>query len=234
MAVKERVKDPKERILSACVQMFIEKGYKRTTMLDIIKKADVSAGTFQNIFKTKDGVLKELVDVMYDMQFSIAGSMSSNISNKIMLYAVETSIQLTLVELNENLREIYVEAYTHPNISEYINEKTTDELMKIFGNTLPNYEESDFYEIEIGTSGLMRSFMLKPCDKYFTLTRKIKRFLSMSLSVFNVPQEVQTQIINEVIKLDITSIAKKVLYKLLEMLSMKYEFTFQNVENYEK
>jgi len=32
-------------------------------MLDIIKEADVSAGTFQNIFHTKDGVLLELVKV---------------------------------------------------------------------------------------------------------------------------------------------------------------------------
>lgn len=44
--------------------MFIEKGYKETTMLDIIREAGVSAGTFQNIFRTKDGVLTELVNVM--------------------------------------------------------------------------------------------------------------------------------------------------------------------------
>ena len=29
--------------------MFIEKGYKETTMLDIIREAGVSAGTFQNL-----------------------------------------------------------------------------------------------------------------------------------------------------------------------------------------
>ena len=42
--------------------MFIEKGYRETTMLDIIREAGVSAGTFQNIFRTKDGVLTELVN----------------------------------------------------------------------------------------------------------------------------------------------------------------------------
>ena len=44
-------KDPKKRILTTCVKMFIEKGYKETTMMDIIKGANVSASTFQNIFQ---------------------------------------------------------------------------------------------------------------------------------------------------------------------------------------
>lgn len=228
MISREHIKDPKERIIMACIQMFIEKGYKKTTMLDIIKEADVSAGTFQNIFKTKDGVLKELVTVMFSMQFSIAKDVPNGITNSIMLYAMETAIQLTLVELNENLREMYVEAYTHQNISEYINELTTKELIKIFGQSLPDYEESDFYEIEVGTSGLMRSFMLKPCDKYFTLKRKIKRFLSISLNIFKVPESQQNEIIEKVINLNIVEIAKKVLDKLLKQLSMKYEIGFHN------
>lgn len=228
MISREHIKDPKERIIMTCIQMFIEKGYKKTTMLDIIKEADVSAGTFQNIFKTKDGVLKELVTVMFSMQFSIAKDVPNGITNSIMLYAMETAIQLTLVELNENLREMYVEAYTHQNISEYINELTTKELIKIFGQSLPDYEESDFYEIEVGTSGLMRSFMLKPCDKYFTLKRKIKRFLSISLNIFKVPESQQNEIIEKVINLNIVEIAKKVLDKLLKQLSMKYEIDFHN------
>lgn len=229
MISRDQVKDPKTRVITACVQMFIEKGYKKTTMLDIIKEADVSAGTFQNIFKTKDGVLRELVDVMFDMQFEMASSMIKEINNPIMLYAIETSIQMTLVELNENLREIYVEAYSHPETLRFINEKTSQVLSKVFKETLPSYEESDFYETEIGTSGLMRSFMITPCDKYFTLKRKIERFLLMSLQIFNVEKNAQDVIISNILALDIVDMAKKVLHKLLNMLSMKYEITFHNI-----
>ena len=50
MARRYDSEDAKRRILSACVRLFIEKGYKRTTMNDIIHDADVSAGTFQNVF----------------------------------------------------------------------------------------------------------------------------------------------------------------------------------------
>lgn len=229
MITEKHDKDPKTRIMATCVQMFIEKGYKKTTMLDIIKEADVSAGTFQNIFKTKDGVLNELVDVMFEMQFSLSEKMIKDISNPVMLYALETSLQLTLVELNENIKEIYVEAYSHPETVDAINDKTYLELIKIFKNYLPNYEESDFYEIEIGTSGMMRSFMIKSCDQYFTLKKKIKRFLSMSLAIFHISIEKQNEIINTILQMDIVSIAKDLLNKLLTMLSMKYEIKFHNI-----
>ena len=132
MISRNDIKDPKKRILSVCVQMFIEKGYKQTTMLDILKESDVSAGTFQNIFHTKDGVLLELIEFMFNNQFSMARNFLSESTSIEILYAIETAIQLTLVELNENLREIYLEAYTQPKLIEYINQKTSSELAKIF------------------------------------------------------------------------------------------------------
>lgn len=49
------------------------------------------------------------------------------------VYAVETAIQMTLTELNENLREIYIEAYTQKEASDYIFQETAKELYQIFG-----------------------------------------------------------------------------------------------------
>ena len=51
---------------------------------------------------------------MFGNQFDISGKMVGENTNPVLLYAVETCLQLTLAELNENLREIYVEAYTVP------------------------------------------------------------------------------------------------------------------------
>ena len=111
MISRQEVKDPKKRILTACVRMFIERGFKQTTMMDIIKEADVSAGTFQNAFRTKDGVLSVLVEYMFDNQFAMARS-ALNGNDGVTVYTVETAMQLAITECNENLREIYVEAYT--------------------------------------------------------------------------------------------------------------------------
>ena len=172
--------DAKHRILTACVRFFLEKGYTRTTVAEIVKEADVSISTFQNVFRTKDGVLVELVKFMFGSQFDMAGQIAGQKLPPVYVYAVETSIQLALTELNENLRDIYLEAYSHTEASEYIYQHTSSELYRIFGPYLPSYTESDFYELEIGSAGIMRGYMSSPCDTYFTLEKKLARFLSMS------------------------------------------------------
>ena len=143
--------DAKRRILTACVRFFLEKGYTRTTVAEIVKEADVSISTFQNVFRTKDGVLVELVKFMFGSQFDMAGQIAGQKLPPVYVYAVETSIQLALTELNENLRDIYLEAYSHTEASEYIYQHTSSELYRIFGPYLPSYTESDFYELEIGS-----------------------------------------------------------------------------------
>ena len=55
----------KKRILAVCVKLFLEKGYKQTTLAEINEKASVSYSQFQNIFRAKDGVLTELVEFMF-------------------------------------------------------------------------------------------------------------------------------------------------------------------------
>ena len=102
----------KKRILTVCVKLFLEQGYKKTTVAQIVQQASVSNSIFQNIFRAKDGVLTELVEFMFSNQFAMARSTTGAQLPPVYVYAVETAIQMTLTELNENLREIYIEAYT--------------------------------------------------------------------------------------------------------------------------
>ena len=231
MVTRKEIKNPKQRILTVCVQMFIEKGFKSTTMLDIIREADVSSGTFQNIFRTKDGVLMELIDVMFVNQFGEARKSLQQAESPVLVYALEVAIQLAIVELNENLREIYVEAYTEKNISEYIYQKTSGELCKIFSAYNPGWEESDFYESDIGSAGMMRAYMMHKCDKYFTLKKKIEKYLNMSLRCYNVPLDEIAKTITVVNTVEIEKMAKKVMDELFSALEMTFGFKFDNKEN---
>ena len=225
IARRKESEDAKRRILSACVKLFIEKGYKNTRMADILEMAEVSNSTFQNLFHSKDGVLMDLTEFMFDSQFSMARLMSNQQMTPVFVYALETSIQMALTEMNENLREIYIYSYTMPKPSEYIFKRTSTELYKIFGAYLPDYSESDFYEMEIGTAGIMRGYMAKKCDKYFTLEKKLERFLSMSLCVYHVPQEEREDVIRRVLAMDIRGIANDVMQELFRALAMRFAFT---------
>ena len=175
----------KKRILTVCVKLFLEQGYKKTTVAQIVQQASVSNSIFQNIFRAKDGVLTELAQFMFSNQFAMARSTAGTQLPPIYVYAVETAIQMTLTELNENLREIYIEAYTQKEASDYIFRETAKELYQIFSPYQPELTEQDFYFMEIGSAGIMRGFMAHPCDEALTLEKKLRTFLTMSLRSYH-------------------------------------------------
>ena len=215
----------KKRILTVCVKLFLEQGYKKTTVAEIVQKANVSNSSFQNIFRAKDGVLTELVEFMFSNQFGAARKVAGAQLPPVYIYAVETAIQMTLTELNENLRDIYIEAYSHEEASEYIFRETTKELYQIFGSYQPELTEQDFYALEIGSAGIMRGYMARPCDDVLTLEKKLDCFLSMSLRAYKVPEDEIQRVLTFLRTLDIRAVAQQVMHQLFNALAMRFEFT---------
>ena len=212
------------RILTVCVRLFLEQGYRQTSVNQIVDEAGVSVSSFQNIFHSKDGVLIDLVRTMFDEQFRTARQLADTSMPPVMVYAVETAIQIVLTEENDRLRDIYIEAYTLPETVEYIHQHTARELYRIFGSYLPTYAESDFYEMEIGTAGLMRSYMAQPCSIHFPLRKKIERFLTLSMRAYCVPEAEQAQVLEYIRQADLLTAANDVMQQLFTALETKFSF----------
>ncbi len=230
MDLRRDSSETKRKILTVCVRLFLEQGYKNTSVSQIVDEAGVARGSYLNLFPTKDKILLDLTETMFGGQFGMARSIADIKLPPVYAYAVETAIQLTLTELNENLREIYIEAYSLPETSEYIYLHTTAELKQIFSANFPDYSDSDFYEMEIGTAGLMRNYMARKCDIHFPLERKLSRFLTAAMRVYRVPEDELEQTVRFVERLDIRSIAERVMYTLFQTLAMHYDFSLQEIE----
>ncbi len=52
----------RQKILEASLELFGTKGYKSTTISDIVKKAGISKGLIYHYFDSKEDILKQLVD----------------------------------------------------------------------------------------------------------------------------------------------------------------------------
>lgn len=229
MAVRSDGLQTEKRILQACVKLFLENGYHQTTMTHILKKAKVSSSSFQNLFHSKDGVLMELVKFMFENQFGIARNVVGTALPPVYVYAVETALQITLTELNENLREVYLEAYTKEHLLNYIQRATAKELQSIFGPYQPELLEQDFYELELGSAGLMRGYMANPCTADFTLERKLNKFVTLTLRGYKVPEDEVHKVLSFLACIDMRAIAQTVMEELFRQLAMRYEFSLDGL-----
>lgn len=223
MAMRQASLPTKNHILAVSAKLLLEQGYRNTTIKKIAESAGVSVSSVQNFFGNKEGILTELTRMMFAGQFGAARQVAQEKLPLVYIYAAETAIQLVLTERNENLREIYTEAYTMPETLEFIRQHTTKELKTIFGDRFPDYEESDFYEMEIGSAALMRGYMAKPCDMHFPLHRKIERFLTAALRVYCVGEDEVRRILAFIHSLDVEQLAANVVGQLFATMETYYE-----------
>lgn len=230
MAIRKNSENARDRILASCIKLFLERGYEKTTMAEIVADAEVSNSTFQNLFHTKSGVLKDLVGFAFELQFKSSKSMAADMPDPVYIYAAEIALQLAISEYNENVREIYLKAYTCLETAEHIYTLTAKELHRIFSAYRPECSESDFYELDMGTSGMIYAYMARPCGVYFTLEKKIERFLDMALRVYGVPEELRKSAAEYALGLDIKATADRVVRNIFEALEKKFDFEFDNYE----
>ena len=100
---------------------------------------------------------------------------------------------------------------------EYIYRSTAQELKNIFGRYLPDATQSDFYELDMVSAGVMRGPMARKCDMYFTIENKLMRFLQSSLTLYSVPKQVQTQITDRVLKMNLQAYAEQIIQKMVAL-----------------
>ncbi len=223
MATRKSSLPTRNHILTVSARLLLKQGYRGTTIREIASEAGVAIGSVQNFFHSKECILTELAQLIFAGQFGAARAVSPAGKTPVYTYAAETALQLVITERNEQLREIYTEAYTLPETMEFIYENTAKELMQIFGDRFPGYLESDFYEIDIGTCGLMRGYMAKPCDIHFPLQRKIDRFLTSSLRIFRVEGEELEQVLEFVRGLDLVPAADQVIAQIFTTLENHFD-----------
>ena len=220
----------KNKMLLAAVKLFLKDGYEKTTTAAIARKAGMAPSSFFAAYENKEALLLTLVERMISYHFDASEKFVSKDDDPAMLYAVETALQMHITELSEAIREVYIMAYSLPTTSEYIYHTTAEKWKFVFRNYMPDAQLKDFYETDIASSSIMRGFMAKKCDLYFTIEQKIQRFLHCSLAVYRVPEEQQKKIIEEVLKLDLKPVAGAIITQIVE----EAEEGFEDVMTVEK
>ncbi|MBO5270201.1 MAG: TetR/AcrR family transcriptional regulator [Clostridia bacterium] len=212
----------KKKVIRTAAQMFLEDGYQSTTIRGIAERSGVEKHSILYVFGEKEAILCELVQLVLEAQFDrVSELMEYKTDDKILFYAVETVLQLYMAESSEHIREMYTVSYSMPNSSKIVYNTITEKLEKIFEEHLPNLEARDFYEFEIAAAGIMRNFITVPCDLFFPMERKVRKFLQTTFRMYRLPEEKIEEAIAFVSKLDFEMIAKETLDGMFDYIDAR-------------
>lgn len=214
-----RTEDMRSKILCTSAKLFLTKGYSATTLREIATQAEVNIGSLMHLFQNKENLLCELVKFVLEGQFAVTEKMLMDITDdKLLFWAAETTLQLYIAESDENIRELYEAAYSLPKSSTLIYGLIAEKLQEFFGELHPDYEAKDFYELEIASGSIIRGFISVPCDMYFTMERKVRRYIETSFLVYRAGVEQIQKAIEFVLQFDFEKIAQQTVTDMLEYL----------------
>lgn len=212
----------RDKVLYAAATLFWEKGYEKTAIVDIAARAGVNRGSVLFAIKSKENLLRTLVSYVLESTFSSSASLVGETGDPVLSYTVETALQLYMAESREEVRELAAVAYTLPSTSDLIYRKTAKRLMELFKPCNPDWEERDFYEREIASGSIMRGYMAKPCDLYFTMERKMRVFLETTLAIYHVPEEKAGEAMEFLAGFQFEEIAARAIEAMLDVLKTKH------------
>ena len=210
------------KILTAATALFMQKGFERTTFVDIAKLSDVPKSKILYEFASKEEILSLLVTEFLDGVAKASDAVSKKLTDdKFQIFMASEVLQIYMAEMSDDMRNLYLAGYSMPKTSEEVLKRRTEILYREFGNMLPYLEFKDFYELEIASMGIMRAYISVPCTMYFTLEAKTDRLISTILKIYDIDNKRIEEVKEFMKKIDFEAVAKKTVEDVFEELGIK-------------
>ena len=215
-------KELHRKILTAATALFVQKGYEKTSLTDIAKLSGVSKRIIIYEMNSKEEILVHLVANFLDGVTEASDAVSTKLTDdKLLIFMANEVLQIYMAEMNEDMRNLYLAAYSMPKTSEAVLRRRSEMLFDKFGYLFPSFALKDYYELEIATMGIMRAYMSVPCDMYFTLEAKTDRLLSTMLKIYDVEKQTLDEVKEFIKKIDFESVSKNTVDAVFEEFSIR-------------
>ncbi|ERT68598.1 MAG: TetR/AcrR family transcriptional regulator [Cetobacterium somerae] len=171
----------KEQILEAAKDVLLKKGIFKTRVEDITTYLGIAKGSFYTYFKSKDQLLEEIIDRVYEIREAELEELlksDSNYEERIKIFIIKRFVissdnlksHLILINLTRNLEHLTPVLREKLLQIEILNRKFLKEIIKNIPNI--NYSEDEMNTIIIFIMGGIKSYRLerlfyKNTDDYF-------------------------------------------------------------------
>ena len=211
-----------KKIFTAATALFMQKGFEKTTLMDIAKQSGVSKRVIIYEMNSKEEILGHLVTKFLDGVTEASNSVATKLTDdKLLIVMANEVLQIYMAEMSEDMRNLYLAGYSMPKTSEAVLKRRSTMLYEKFKDVFPDFKLKDFYELEIASMGIMRAYMSVPCDMYFTLEAKRERLISTMLKIYDVDGERIKQVNEFTEKIDFETVAKKAVEGVFNELEIK-------------
>ncbi len=190
MVAKGKDLDTRSKILESAVSLFLNQGYEKTTIRQIIAQAQVTTGSLYHYFANKEEIAVTICSEIFESLVRKAGEIANKEGNPALGLSIEAALHFKLLEKYPTIADIWHIVYSSEKGSALILKKATKAAIHWFSRYNPNYTCQDYYLQCVAMRGISLSFMsevrfggrIDPHERLFFIVQT-------ALRIFNIPED---------------------------------------------
>lgn len=186
--IEKKREESRRVILDASLELFLQKGYEKTTTRDIIMKAGILNGSLYNRFKNKEQILYTLVEEAINDALEQLTDLLEKERNPLVIMNLPLAVEIYIASKDRNLAELLYEVHSSWHaISEYSSSYISwaNERLEKYGI---NYDDQNLREIKVmsilGAIGNICGYYMHGGNENYRDI--LSNFVSIVSGVFNV------------------------------------------------
>lgn len=211
MARGTRNRPTKELIVQLASKLYIENGFTATDNKKIAAQLGISNGNLTFHFPQREHILTEFVKELCDFQRRLIDMLQSEDNSPLLALCIEFATMSATADESPAMRDVYVAAYTHPMPLAVIRENDAQKTQQIFEEYCPDWNEEQFAVMENFYSGIEYGMFSSLGNAGDSLDRRVSSGLDSIMRLYNVPEEVRSCKIRQIMSMDYRNLGRKIL-----------------------
>ena len=209
MARKKVVNETKNAIIRVAIEMFLERGFTNTSTRAIAAELGISTGNITFYFPSKEHLLRVLVEMLCDSQWSMLEQQADEEETALMAFCMETMTVAAACEQNEIARDLFLSVFQSELCRNLLRENHVARAERIFSEYCGDWTHQQFRIAEILVMGIQHAVII-PTDVEIPLSERIAGALNQILSIYGVPENNRAEKIRRILALDYNDIRQRV------------------------
>lgn len=178
----------KRKVIKVSRNLFLEKGYAKTTISEITTSAGITTGSLYHFFKSKEDILLHITREVFNSAAVLADALAGEKASPWLRFSLEIGIQLHFVLEYKQVAELYLVSHESADIARMITRSSQIRNRKLFQSCCPGFDADDFYAAALAIKGIVHSFAQETVHNRQQVSSALMFLaIEMALVIFQAP-----------------------------------------------
>ncbi|MBI9012122.1 MAG: helix-turn-helix transcriptional regulator [Clostridiales bacterium] len=184
--------DVRYTIIATAKKLFINQGYKKTTIRQIVDESGILIGSIYYFFKNKEEIFQSIILGMFDIADNYLVEKCGRDLSPPLQYAILSAVELKASDMNEQICEMFYQAYSMNGVMHKLVTHAAERSKRLFQDNILLTKKEHFLRT-LGLVGVMRNYIAtRYIAEDLSYDTMINTYLDLSLPMYNInPDEIE-------------------------------------------